>query len=342
MNVSDFDYRLPPELIAQTPLEPRDQSRLMVLHRTTGNIEHRSFHEIVEYLHRGDVLVFNNSRVIPARLFGKKHDSGANVELLLLRRLDKNVWETLVRPGKRIGVGTKISIVDKADDPAAGLTVEVIKLGEEGIRVVHFSNENLLEQLGEVPLPPYVHAPIADSERYQTVYATVRGSVAAPTAGLHFTQGLLGKLQRKGVQFAFVTLHIGLDTFRPVRVDEPGLHHIHTEYGELSEEAAGLINRTKNNGRKVIAVGTSTIRLVESAARAGTAQPFKGNVDLFILPGYQFRIVDTVVTNFHLPRSTLLMLISAFAGKDFVLQAYEQAKKLGYRFYSFGDAMLIL
>jgi S-adenosylmethionine:tRNA ribosyltransferase-isomerase len=342
MKISDFDYHLPPKLIAQTPIEPRDQSRLMILHGKNKTIEHRSFYEITDYIHNGDTLVFNNSRVIPARLFGQKDDSNTDVEILLLRRLDKNIWETLARPGKKVGIGAIINITDKPDDTKTRITAEVIERGDGGIRIIRFSDESLLEQLGKVPLPPYIHAPLAEPERYQTVYAKVKGSVAAPTAGLHFTTRLLDKLSQKGVQFAFVTLHIGIDTFRPVTVDDPSLHHIHTEYGEISSEAADSINRTKKQGKRIIAVGTSTIRLIEAATKAGTLEPFAGNVDLFILPGYRFRTTDAVITNFHLPRSTLLMLISAFAGRDFVLQAYEMAKSLDYRFYSFGDAMLIL
>ena len=314
----------------------------MVLHRDTEAVEHRTFHEIIEYLQGGDTLVFNNSRVIPARLFGRKENSGANVELLLLRRLDDNVWETLTRPGRRTGVGAKIKITGKTKDADISITAEVIGLGKGGIRIINFSDESLLEQLGNVPLPPYIHEPLADPERYQTVYAKIKGSVAAPTAGLHFTPRSLHELQGKGVQLAFVTLHIGLDTFRPVQVDDPALHQIHTEYGILSPETAEAINKTKQQGKKVIAVGTSTVRLIEAAAQTGAIQPFSGNVDLFILPGYKFRATDAIITNFHLPRSTLLMLISAFAGRDFVLQAYQQAKDYGYRFYSFGDAMLIL
>jgi S-adenosylmethionine:tRNA ribosyltransferase-isomerase len=305
-------------------------------------IEHRSFYEITEYLNSGDTLVFNNSRVVPARLFGQKDESNTNIEILLLRRLDKNIWETLVRPGKKVGIGTKIKVLNKNDDANIRITAEVLEIGEGGIRIVRFSDESLLEQIGKVPLPPYIHAPLAEPERYQTVYAKVKGSVAAPTAGLHFTPKLLDELSQKKVQFAFVTLHISIDTFRPVRVDDPSFHPIHTEYGEISSEAADLINRTKKQGKRVIAVGTSTIRLIEAATKAGTLEPFAGNVGLFILPGYQFRTTNAVITNFHLPRSTLLMLISAFAGRDFVLQAYELAKSLDYRFYSFGDAMLIL
>jgi S-adenosylmethionine:tRNA ribosyltransferase-isomerase len=341
MKTSDFDYHLPPELIAQTPVEPRDTSRLMILHRSSFSLQHHYFNDIVNYLQSGDTLVFNNSRVIPARLLGQKSDSGTSVEILLLRRLDDNVWETLVRPSKKVGVGSRINVTSKSGDTNKGMTVEVLERGEGGIRVVRVSDEGLLEQLGEVPLPPYIHAPLAEPERYQTLYAKVKGSVAAPTAGLHFTPRLLCDLQQKGVRFSFVTLHIGLDTFRPVRVDDPGQHPIHKEYGELDPEAATLLNQTRKEGKRIIAVGTSTVRLIEAATEAGAIQPLTGWVDLFILPGYQFRTTDAVITNFHLPRSTLLMLVSAFAGRNFVLQAYEQAKSIGYRFYSFGDCMVI-
>lgn len=338
MKISDFDYNLPPELIAQTPVEPRDQSRLMVLHRANSSIEHHYFHEVIDYLHSGDTLVFNNSRVIPARISGQKSDGVTKVELLLLRRLDNGTWETLVHPGKKVTVGDKINITNKSGE---GMTAEVLERGESGIRVVHFSNESLLEQLGKVPLPPYIHVPLAEPERYQTVYAKVKGSVAAPTAGLHFTPRLLKKLQQKGIQFTFVTLHIGLDTFRPVRVDDPHHHPIHKEYGELSPETATLLNQAKKQGNRIVAVGTSTVRLIEATTQADAIQPFTGWIDLFILPGYRFRITDTIITNFHLPRSTLLMLASAFAGREFILRAYEQARSLGYRFYSFGDCMII-
>ena len=342
MKTSDFDYHLPPEFIAQTPVEPRDQSRLMVLHRLDGSIEHRYFYEIVNYLHSGDTVVLNNSRVIPARISGQKSDGGANVEILLLRRLDDNIWETLVRPSKKVVIGTKIKIASSSDAADEEMNAEVLEQGEDGIRLIRFSDERLLEKCGRVPLPPYIYTPLADAERYQTVYAEINGSVAAPTAGFHFTPKLLNELQKKGVQLAFVTLHIGLDTFRPVRVDNPGQHKIHKEYGELTSEVATLLNQTRRQGKKIVAVGTSTVRLLEAAALSGTVQPFSGWIDLFILPEYKFHVTDAMVTNFHLPRSTLLMLVSAFAGRDFILKAYSQAKNLGYRFYSFGDAMLIL
>jgi len=342
MKTSDFDYHLPPEFIAQTPLEPRDQSSLMVLHRSDGSIEHHYFYEIINYLHSGDTMVLNNSRVIPARILGQKDDSDTNIEILLLRRLDNNVWETLVRPGRKVARGIKISVASKTDAIGEEMGAEVLEQGENGIRLIRFSDERLLQKFGRVPLPPYIRTPLADTERYQTVYAEVNGSVAAPTAGFHLTPNLLDELKRKGIQIAFITLHIGLDTFRPVRVDNPGQHKIHKEYGNLTSEVATLLNRTRKQGKKIVAVGTSTVRLLEAAALSGTVQPFSGWVDLFILPGHKFHITDAMVTNFHLPRSTLLMLVSAFAGRDFILKAYSQAKSLGYRFYSFGDAMLIL
>ncbi len=342
MKTSDFDYHLPPEFIAQTPVEPRDKSRLMVLHRSDVSIEHRYFYEIVSYLQSGDTLVLNNSRVIPARLMGRKSDSSVNVEILLLRRLDNNVWETLVRPGRKITTGTQITISSDTGAADEAINAEVLEQADDGIRLIRFSDDSLLEGLGRVPLPPYIHTPLADADRYQTVYAEINGSVAAPTAGLHFAPRLLSELQQKGVQLAFITLHIGLDTFRPIRVDDPSQHKIHREYGELSSEVAALLNQTKRQGKKVIAVGTSTVRMLEAAALSGTVQPFSGWVDLFILPGHRFCVTDAMITNFHLPRSTLLMLVSAFAGKDFIWQAYEQATSFGYRFYSFGDAMLIL
>jgi S-adenosylmethionine:tRNA ribosyltransferase-isomerase len=342
MKTSDFDYHLPPELIAQTPIEPRDQSRLMVLHRANNSIAHHHFYDIANYLQSGDTMVLNNSRVIPARILGRKEHSGTEVEILLLRRLDSSLWETLVRPGRKAVVGTKIRIAGKLDDVDIEITAEVLEHGESGTRVMRFSDGSLLEKLGQVPLPPYIYTPLTEPAQYQTVYAKIDGSVAAPTAGFHFTPRLLNELQQKGVNLAFVTLHIGLDTFRPVRVDDPRRHSIHREYGELTSEVATLLNQTKRQGKKMVAVGTSTVRLLEAATKADTIEPFAGWVDLFILPGYRFRMTDVMVTNFHLPKSTLLMLVSAFAGKDFILQAYEQAKSLGYRFYSFGDAMLIL
>jgi len=340
MKTSDFDYHLPPEFIAQTPVEPRDQSRLMVLYRSDSSIEHHYFYEIINYFHSGDTMVLNNSRVIPARILGQRYDSDTNVEILLLRRLDNNVWETLARPGRKLASGTKVRIANKAIDTE--INAEVLEHGEDGIRLVRFSDERLLQKFGRAPLPPYIHTPLADAERYQTVYAEINGSVAAPTAGFHFTPKLLNDVKKQGVHIAFVTLHIGIDTFQPVRVDNPGQHKIHKEYGNVTSEVANLLNRTRKEGKKIVAVGTSTVRLLEAAALSGIVQSFTGWVDLFILPGHQFHVTDAMVTNFHLPRSTLLMLVSAFAGRDFILEAYSQAKDHGYRFYSFGDAMLIL
>jgi S-adenosylmethionine:tRNA ribosyltransferase-isomerase len=342
MKTSDFDYQLPLEFIAQRPVEPRDRSRLMVLNRDDGSIHHHRFFEIADFLRSGDTLVFNDSRVIPARLFGNKSGTSVKVELLLLRRLQDTIWETLVKPGKKVPAGTIIDISGPPDRPEQVIQAEVLEQRENGIRTVRFTDERMLEQLGKVPLPPYIHTPLAESERYQTIYSKIKGSVAAPTAGLHFTRKLLSQLQSKGIQFAFVTLHIGLDTFRPVREDTPSAHPIHTEHGTISPEVAELLNRSREKGNRIIAVGTSTVRLIEAASQSGVVRPFSGNIDLFILPGYTFRITDAMITNFHLPRSTLIMLVSAFSGKDFIMKAYDTAQKEGYRFYSFGDAMLII
>jgi len=343
MKTSDFDYYLPPELIAQVPVEPRDSSRLMVLERKRGSIEHRRFFEIVDYLHAGDILVFNDSRVIPARLKGKK-ETGGRVEMLLLRRLDNAVWEALVRPGKRVGIGSKLEL-DGGPDAGAKVTAEIAGLGEEGVKVVRFSDEDRLLQLGSVPLPPYIHTPLADAERYQTVYARIPGSAAAPTAGLHFTPGLLEQVKGKGVKPLFVTLHIGLDTFRPVREEDPQRHPIHKEYGIITREVADELSRARRDGRRIVCAGTTTVRLVEAASQGGDLAgigPFEGWVSLLALPGYRFRTTEAMITNFHLPRSTLLMMVSAFAGRDFILRAYQEAVARNYRFYSFGDAMLII
>ena len=346
MKTSDFDYLLPTELIAQTPVEPRDQSRLMVLNRSDGSIEHRGFSQIVDYLRDGDVLVFNDSLVIPARLNGRKVDSGGRVEILLLRRLDANIWETLVKRGKRFRIGTRVEITSDsvADNPhEAQVLAEVIELGQSGVKVIKFSDETLLPGLGKIPLPPYIHTSLICPGRYQTVYAKVAGSVAAPTAGLHFTPELLERIERKGVNYLFVTLHIGLDTFSPVREDDPLEHPIYSEYGVLSETVAGQLSQAKREGRRIICVGTTTVRIIEHVAKLNNPlQPFEGWVSLFILPGYRFRMVDALITNFHLPRSTLLMLVTAFAGKELINQAYQEAIAQRYRFYSFGDAMLIL
>ncbi len=344
MKTSDFDYELPPELIAQTPVEPRDSSRLLIVNRADGLIENRRFRDILNYLKSDDVLLLNDSRVIPARLLGKKADTGAAVEILLLRHSGQHaVWEALAKPGKRLPVGTKINIGGDADNPM--VVAEVCGVLPDGIREVRFSNESLLWELGHIPLPPYIHAPLANPERYQTVYAHERGSAAAPTAGLHFTPRLLGELKEKGVECLYTTLHIGLDTFRPVTVDNPAEHHIHREYGIISAEVAGRVSLAKQEGRRVICVGTTSVRLLEYAAsqsKTTALEPFAGWVDLLILPGYQFKIVNVMLTNFHLPKSTLMMLVSAFAGSELIKIAYAEAVRERYRFYSFGDAMLIV
>jgi len=348
VKTSDFDYSLPSELIAQTPVEPRDQSRLMILDRSDDSITHRKFFEVAKYLRAGDVLVFNNSRVIPARLNGRKVGSGGRVEILLLRQLNSGVWETLVKPGKRVNIGTKIEIANNSTaDNRHGIRVlaEVTGLRQDGIKVISFSDAALLSELGKVPLPPYIRLPLANPERYQTVYASVAGSVAAPTAGLHFTSGLINEIMEKGVHCLFVTLHVGLDTFRPVVEDDPFEHHIYKEYGVLGQEVAAELCQAKAEGRRIVCVGTTTVRILEQAAQASKAsllEPFEGWVSLYILPGYRFRMVDALITNFHLPRTTLLMLVTAFAGKDFINRAYEEAIASGYRFYSFGDAMLVI
>ncbi len=346
VRTSDFDYHLPRELIAQAPVEPRDRSRFMVLSRGNGSIEHRRFFEIVDYLRAGDVLLFNDSRVIPARLWGRRADTGGGVEFLLLRRLDVNVWEALVRRSKRLHTGTRVTLSSgSAGRNLPEVSAEIIGEEQGGVRVVRFSDENTLPELGEIPLPPYIHAPLSCPERYQTVYARTAGSVAATTAGLHFTPGLMGEIERRGVQCLFVTLHVGLDTFSPVREDDPREHPIHSEYGMLDRTVAEQLSRAKREGRRIVAVGTTTVRIVEQAAQLSSPfrlEPFAGRVELFILPGYQFRMVDAMITNFHLPRSTLLMLVTAFAGKELISGAYQEAIARKYRFYSFGDAMLIL
>lgn len=344
MKTDDFDYFLPQEFIAQSPLEPRDQSRLMVLNRGKSSIEHGIFTDIVSYLHAGDILVFNNSRVIPARLNGRKVDTGGRVEILLLRRCGKS-WEALLKPGRRIGIGTRIEISKQVDNQHNfKVLAEVTELRSGGVKLLSFSDERLLPRLGKVPLPPYIHAPLAEPERYQTVYADEAGSVAAPTAGLHFTPELLSAIQRKGVDCLFVTLHIGLDTFRPVKEEDPSKHPVYREYGLVNEEAATKLSLAEEEGRRIICVGTTTVRLIEYVAQASgkKLEPFEGWVDLFILPGYKFRMVDALVTNFHLPRSTTLMLVTAFAGENLINESYIEAIANGYRFYSFGDAMFIL
>ncbi len=346
MRTADFEYHLPSELIAQTPAELRDQSRLMVLHRTDGAIEHRRFHEIGEYLRSGDLLVLNDSRVIPARLTGRRQ-SGGMVEILLLRRLGPGVWQTLIRPSKRVKSGETIRLFDRRRPERGLASVEVLADDEEGLRMIRLDDEGILEELGEVPLPPYIRSYGGDLERYQTVYAREKGSVAAPTAGLHFTADLLLRIRERGVETAFVTLHVGLDSFRPVSEEDPRLHRIHREYGELTEETAGRVNSAIAQGGRVVCAGTTTARLLEQATLSNEAndtavKPYRGWVTLFILPGHRFRMVDSLITNFHLPRSTLLMLVCAFAGKGLIDEAYQEAIRQRYRFYSFGDAMLII
>jgi len=342
MNIDEFDYQLPSDFIAQKPIEPRDHSRLMILNRAANSIEHRHFYDIADYINSGDTLIFNDSRVIPARLFGVKTGSDTRIELLLLRRSENDIWETLARPVKKLKVGTQVCIKSKDTEVNDTLIAEVIERGQGGILFVRFSDERLLEAFGEVPLPPYIHTPLREAERYQTIYAKIKGSAAAPTAGLHFTSGLLDTLQQKGANFAFATLHIGLDTFQPVRVSNPQEHPIHKEYGILNQETARLLNQTKAAGKRIVVVGTSSVRLIEAAAQSDIIQPISGWIDLFILPGYRYHAVDAMITNFHLPRSTLLMLVSAFAGREGIFRAYGEAINRGYRFYSFGDAILIL
>ncbi len=347
MKTSDFDYELPPEFIAQSPIEPRDASRLLVLDRHTGQIEHRIFRDIKDYLRAGDLLVANESRVLAARLFARKSRTGGRVELLLLKKIDDRRWESLVR-GRRLRAGTELVF------EGTPLRAEIVAIAETGERLIEFSEpvENWLEQIGVVPLPPYIRTELHDAERYQTVYARRDGSVAAPTAGLHFTPELMFALREQGVEFAFVTLDIGLDTFQPVKAENVEDHAIHTEQCSLSAEVAHQINQAKLAGRRIVAVGTTVVRTLETAANlacdaAGNACPyqvvraFEGPTSLFIYPGYRFRVVDALITNFHLPRSTLLMLVSAFAGRQNILNAYEEAKRQGYRFFSFGDAMFI-
>ena len=340
MNVKDYDYDLPEELIAQDPLEDRSSSRLMVLDRQTGDVEHRHFTDILEYLHPGDCLVINNTKVIPARLFGVKEDTQAKIEVLLLKRKENDIWETLVKPGKKAKPGTKLVFGDGL------LTAEVVDVVEEGNRLIQFHYdgifEEILDQLGQMPLPPYITHQLKDKNRYQTVYAKYDGSAAAPTAGLHFTKELLQKVKDMGVDIAEVTLHVGLGTFRPVKVENVLDHHMHSEFYMVSQEAADKINRAKESGHRVIAVGTTSTRTLEAPAdENGRLHETSGWTEIFIYPGYQFKVIDALITNFHLPQSTLVMLVSALAGREHVLHAYETAVKERYRFFSFGDAMLI-
>ncbi|MBE6046874.1 MAG: tRNA preQ1(34) S-adenosylmethionine ribosyltransferase-isomerase QueA [Clostridium sp.] len=340
MKVTDFNFDLPEELIAQHPLEKRDSSRLMVLNRETGDIEHKVFHDIIDYLNEGDTLVLNNTRVMPARLIGEKEGTGGKIEFLLLKRIDKDRWECLAKPGKSAKVGRKFVFGE------GKLKAEVVDVLEDGNRIVEFSYEGIweevLDSLGEMPLPPYIHERLEDRERYQTVYSKENGSAAAPTAGLHFTEELLQKIKDKGVNIAYVTLHVGLGTFRPVKVDTIENHDMHSEYYVLDEENASIINNAKENGKRVIAVGTTSTRTLETIAdENGRVKAQSGWTKIFIYPGYKFKIIDNLITNFHLPESTLIMLVSALAGREHVLNAYNEAVRQKYRFFSFGDSMFI-
>ena len=340
MNVTDFNFELPPELIAQDPLEDRSASRLLVLDKKTGEMEHRHFRDILHYLKKGDCLVINDTKVIPARLMGHKVGTDAGIEVLLLKRKSDNVWETLVKPGKKMKVGAEVSFGDGL------LKGKVIDVVDEGNRLIQFRYdgifEEILDQLGEMPLPPYITHKLQDKNRYQTVYAKHEGSAAAPTAGLHFTKELLQQVQDAGVKIAHVTLHVGLGTFRPVKVEDVTQHHMHSEFYVVEEDQAKLINDTKAAGGRVIAVGTTSCRTLESATgEDGILKSGSGWTEIFIYPGYHFKMIDGLITNFHLPESTLVMLVSALAGKEHIMAAYEEAVREKYRFFSFGDAMLI-
>ena len=340
LKTSDFYYELPPELIAQTPLERRDTSRLMVLNPEKQSIEHRHFYDLAEYLRPGDCLVMNDSRVLPARLLGKREPTGGAVEVLLLTDRGDKLWECLVRPGRKLHEGAKLSFGD------GELAAEVAEVLENGNRLIRFHYTGIfleiLERLGKMPLPPYIKEELADGERYQTVYSKVNGSAAAPTAGLHFTRELLSQIEQKGVRLAYITLHVGLGTFRPVKAEEITEHHMHSEFCMISAQTAQLLNETKKNGGRIVCVGTTSCRTLESlAAEDGTFAERSAWTDIFIYPGYRFRAMDALITNFHLPESTLIMLVSAFTGYDFTMRAYREAVKERYRFFSFGDAMFI-
>lgn len=341
LKTDDFSYDLPQELIAQEPVKNRDDSRLMILNRNTGSINHKKFYNIIDYLNKGDCLVLNDSKVLPARIYGVKSNTGASVEFLLLHQVKNNLWEVMVRPAKRLKSGVKVIF----GDGILNATIEEEK--EDGIRIVEFScNGNIydiLEKIGNMPLPPYITKKLQDKSRYQTVYCNEPGSAAAPTAGLHFTEKLLESIREKGVKIAFVTLHVGLGTFKPVKVDNVAEHKMHTEHYIISQQTAEIINNTKSGGGKIVAVGTTSCRTLESAVdKYGNIHECEGDTDIFIYPGYKFKVIDALVTNFHLPKSTLIMLISAFCGRENVLNAYKLAVKEKYRFFSFGDAMMII
>ena len=340
MKTDDFDYYLPEELIAQTPLKKRDSSRMLVLDKQNGNIFHKTFSDIIDYLNPGDTLVLNDTKVIPARIIGVKEETGAVIELLLLKNIDDNNWECLTRPAKRVKVGTVISFGDGM------LKATCSSVGEEGIRVFSLSYDGILyeilDKLGTMPLPPYIHEKLEDQSRYQTVYAKNIGSAAAPTAGLHFTKELLNDIKNKNVNIAYLTLHVGLGTFRPVNVEDVTKHKMHTEYYSISKETCDIINKTKESGNKIVVVGTTSVRVLETVMnRFGELKECSGVTDIFIYPGYKFKIVDNLITNFHLPKSTLVMLVSALAGKDNIMKAYHEAVLYKYRFFLFGDAMFI-
>lgn len=340
MKTSDFYYDLPEELIAQTPIEPRDASRMLVMDKKTGAVQHKHFYDIIDYLQKGDCLILNDSRVLPARIFGTKENTGAHLEFLLLRHIKNKQWEALAKPGKKAKIGTKFTFGNI-------MTGTVVNITEEGNRIIDFACENnfyeALEQLGQMPLPPYIHEKLSNKERYQTVYSRELGSAAAPTAGLHFTEELLTKIRKKNIKIGFVTLHVGLGTFRPVKVDDVSKHHMHSEHYELPQKTADLINETKKNGGRVISVGTTSCRTLESVfQKEGCIKASEGWTDIFIYPGFEFKVLDGLITNFHLPESTLIMLVSAFAGYDHIMNAYHTAVQEKYRFFSFGDAMCIL
>ena len=339
MKVSDFNYNLPEELIAQVPIQKRDESRLMVLDRKKQTIEHKIFKDILEYLKPGDCLVRNNTKVIPARIYGKK-ETGANVEFLLLNNIEGDIWEAIVRPGNKLHIGTKVSFGEGL------LDAEILEVMEGGTRKVKFTYSGIfneiLDKIGLMPLPPYIHEELKEKDRYQTVYAKYQGSAAAPTAGLHFTEELLEKIKAKGVEIANVTLHVGIGTFRPVKVEKIEEHHMHSEHYYIKKEDAEKINNAKKNGGRIISVGTTSCRVLESIANEnGLVQETEGDTSIFIYPGYKFKCIDALITNFHLPESTLLMLVSALAGKDYIMKAYKEAVEQKYRFFSFGDAMFI-
>ncbi len=340
MTLKDFWYDLPEHLIAQSPLEKRDMSRLMVLNRGNSAIEHKVFKDLPEYLEPGDCLVINNTRVLPARLLGEKMGTGGKIEFVLLKRMDSDIWEVILKPGRKAKVGSRFVFGNGL------LQAEILELGDEGNRIVQFFYEGVfeevLDQVGIMPLPPYIHATLEDKERYQTVYSKINGSAAAPTAGLHFTPELFKVLADKGVHVAEVTLHVGLGTFRPVKTENVLEHHMHKEAYSISPEACEMINQAKEKGKRVIAVGTTSVRVLETSSLQGKVLPGEGETDIFIYPGYTFKVVDALITNFHLPESTLIMLVSAFAGKEKVMNAYQEAISKEYRFFSFGDAMLIV